>query len=221
MRRLRGEVALTLLCCGALGADAEAQGQGTGRAGKRAVLARDYEIALARSAAPKEVSAAAEIHVLTDSGYVIAVRGTNGNACLVDRSWPESLEPICFDSEGAATVMQTHLLRGAMMQAGAPLDAINAAIDEGLKRGRFRTPARPAMSYMMSAAQVLYNDAGQRVGAWQPHLMIFYPNLTSNQLGLGATPNPDAAIVVDAGKPWSNIMIVVKKAVTLEGIAGS
>ena len=32
-----------------------AQGQGTGRAGKRTLLGRDFEIALARSAAPTEV----------------------------------------------------------------------------------------------------------------------------------------------------------------------
>jgi hypothetical protein len=199
----------------------EAQGQGTGRAGKRALLARDYEIALARSAAPKEVSAAAEVYVLTDSGYVVAVRGTNGNACMVERSWPESLEPICYDAEAVTTVMQTHLLRGAMQQRGATIDAINQALEDGLKRGRFRTPTRPAMTYMMSAAQVLYNNDGKRVGPWQPHLMIFYPNLTSEQLGLGTTPSPDVAIVVDPGKPWSNIMIIVKKAVTPEGVAGS
>jgi hypothetical protein len=77
------------------------------------------------------------------------------------------------------------------------------------------------MTYMMSAAQILYNDQGKRVGAWQPHLMIFYPNLTSAQLGLGETANLDAAVVVDPGKPWSNIMIVVKKAVALEGHPGS
>ena len=204
-----------------MGSIANAQGQGTGRAGKRAILPRDFEITLARSAAPKEVSAAAEIFVLTDTGYAVAVRGTNGNACLVERSWPESLEPICYDAEAAATVMQTHLRRGAMLQAVASMEAINQEIDEGLKRGRFRTPTRPSMTYMMSAAQVLYNDSGKRVGAWQPHLMIYYPNLTNDQLGLGATPSTDAAIVVDPGKPWSNIMIVVKKAITPVGGPGS
>ncbi|MGH7712846.1 MAG: hypothetical protein ACREOG_16265 [Gemmatimonadaceae bacterium] len=199
---------------------AMAQGQGTGRSGKRALLSRDAEIALARSAAPKEVSAAAEIYVLTDTGYVVAVRGTNGNACLVDRSWPDSIEPHCFDSEAAATVMQTALRRGALLQAGARHEDINRDIDEGSRNGRFRLPTRPAMTYMMSSAQVLYNDDGKRVGAWQPHLMIYFPNLTSAALGLGAAPNPDAAIVVDPGKPWSNIMIIVKKAIAPEGRSG-
>jgi hypothetical protein len=201
-----------------LAVDANGQGQGSGRAGKRALLARDLEIALARSAAPKEVSTAAEIFVLTERGYEVAVRGTNGNACLVSRSWPESLEPQCFDPEAVRTVMQTELHRGALLQAGASMETITREIEEGLRRGTFRAPSRPAMTYMMSSAQVLYNDAGKRVGAWQPHLMIFYPNLTNEQLGLGSTPNPAAAMVVDPGQPLANIMIIVKKAIDPEGI---
>jgi len=198
--------------------EASAQGQGTGRAGKRTLLARDFEIALARSAAPKEVSAGAEIYVLTERGYDVAIRGTNGNACLVSRSWPESLEPQCYDPEAVQTVLQTELRRGAMLQSGAPMETINREIEDGLRKGAFRVPTRPAMTYMMSSAQVLYNDEGKRVGAWQPHLMIFYPNLTSEQLGLGSTPNPAAAIVVDPGQPLANIMIIVKKAIDPVGI---
>ncbi len=198
-----------------------AQGQGFGRAGKRTLLEREFEIALARSAAPKEVSAGAEIYVLTERGYDVAVRGTNGNACLVSRSWPESLEPQCFDPEAVQTVMQIDLRRGALTQAGASMETINREIEEGLRRGVFRVPTRPAMTYMMSSAQVLYNDEGKRVGAWQPHLMIFYPNLTSEQLGLGSTPNPAAAIVVDPGKPLAKIIIIVKNAIDPEGIPGT
>ena len=194
------------------------QGQSTGRAGKRTLLPRETEIALARSAAPKEVSAGAEIYVLTERGYDVAVRGTNGNACLVSRSWPESLEPQCFDPEAVSTVLQTELRRGAMLRSGASMETINREIEDGLRKGAFRVPTRPAMTYMMSSAQVLYNDEGKRVGAWQPHLMIFYPNLTSEQLGLGSTPNPAAAIVVDPGQPLANIMIIVKKAIDPEKI---
>ena len=76
--------------------------------------------------------------------------------------------------------------------------------------GKYRLPRRPAMSYMMSSGQVLYDDDGNRVGRWQPHLMIFYPNLTPADLGLGGSPSPEAAVVVDEGLPLSNIMIVVK-----------
>jgi hypothetical protein len=181
------------------------------RPGKRAILPRAQEIALARSAAPSEVSGAATIYVLTDTGYAVGHQGTNGNACLVDRSWPESLEPTCYDSEAAATVMQTTLVQMAGVQRGTPVADIDRALADGLRSGRFRLPGRPAMSYMMSSAQKLISDDGRPAGNWQPHLMLFVPYITGEQLGLGATPNPAAAIVVNPGQPSANIMVIVKK----------
>ena len=50
--------------------------------------------------------------------------------------------------------------------------------------GEFRLPRRPAMVYMMSAAQILYTPDGRRVGAWKPHLMLYYPVLRATDLGL-------------------------------------
>ena len=41
------------------------------------------EIALARSAAPASISEGAEILVLGERGYDVAVKGTNGFVCLV------------------------------------------------------------------------------------------------------------------------------------------
>ena len=34
----------------------------------------------------------------------------------------------------------------------------------------------------MSREQVLYSDEGRNVGRWHPHLMIYYPHLTSADL---------------------------------------
>ncbi len=196
-----------------------AQSQASGRAGKRSLLATDVEIALARSAAPREVSAAADVYTLTDTGYVLAVRGTNGNACLVNRSWPDALEPHCFDAEASATVMQHDLLRTALYQRGISKTEVDRDIADRVLDGRLKLPRRPAMTYMMSAAQVLYDDSGKKVGAWQPHLMLHMPYLTSEELGLGSTPNPAAAIMVDSGKPNANLMIIVTKAIAPEPAA--
>ncbi len=191
------------------------------RPGKRKLLAPEHEIALARSAAPRDVSALATVYVLTDSGYARAVEGTNGNACLVDRSWPESLEPICYDPEGRATHMQMSLVQMAGVQQGRKPDAIDRELAEGLRSGRFRLPMRPAMAYMMSSAQQLIGDDGRPAGRWQPHLMLYVPYLTSEQLGLGNVPNPAAAIVGDSGKPTANVMIIVKQFVDPEGKTAS
>lgn len=207
----------TLLLLVLLPCLANAQAAARSRPGKRALLPAAKEIALARSAAPAEVSRDATVYVLTDTGYAVAVPGTNGNACLVDRSWPDSLEPQCFDPEARATIMQTSLAQMAGIQQGRPAESIDRELAEGMRSGRFRLPTRPAMSYMMSSAQRLIGDDGRPAGAWQPHLMLFMPYMTSEQLGLGATPNPAAGIMVDSGKPTANLMVIVKKFVDPEG----
>ena len=207
---MRGGSWTLIAVLAATGGPLAAQSAGAGRAGARQLLPRDREIALARTAAPAEVSRDASVMVLTAKGFEVAVKGTNGVTCIVNRSHPESLEPHCFDAEGSATVLPIELRRTELLQEGKTAEEIDREIAAGLLDGRFRLPRRPAMSYMMSPEQVLVSDEGKNVGRWQPHIMIFYPHLAATDLGLGATPSTDAAMVVDPGKPLSNIMVVVK-----------
>ena len=179
---------------------AAAQSAGAGRGGPRVQLPREREIALARTAAPPAVSRDATVMVLTERGFEVAVKGTNGVTCVVNRSHPESLEPHCFDPEAAATVLPMELRRTELLREGKTTEDIDQEVAAGLLEGRYRLPRRPAMSYMMSSEQVLYDDEGKRVGKWQPHLMIYYPHLSSADLGLGDAPSTDAAMVVDGGK---------------------
>src|ERR1700679_3481512 len=51
------------------------------------LMARDAEIALARSAAPDAISHDASVIVLTRHGYETAVEGKNGWGCWVGRGW--------------------------------------------------------------------------------------------------------------------------------------
>jgi hypothetical protein len=192
------------------GGQATAQSAAAGRTGPRTLLPREREIALARTAAPGEVSRDATVMVFTERGFEVAVKGASDVTCVVNRSHPESLEPHCFDAEGSATVLPMELRRTELLREGKSTEEIDREIADGLLEGKYRLPRRPAMSYMMSPHQVLYNDEGRKVGKWQPHLMIFYPHLTSADLGLGGTPSTEAALVVDDGKAVSNIMIVVK-----------
>jgi hypothetical protein len=190
--------------------EAAAQSADAGRSGPRTLLPRGREIALARTAAPASVSRDATVMVLTPRGFEVAVKGTNGVTCVVNRSHPLSLEPHCFDAEGSATILPMELRRTELLREGKSPDEVDREIAAGLLSGQYRLPRRPAMSYMMSAEQVLYDDEGKLVGRWQPHLMIYYPHLTSSDLGLGSETSTDAAVVVDAGKAVSNVMIVVK-----------
>lgn len=187
-----------------------AQSTGAGRTGPRSLLPRDREIALARSAAPTDVSRDATVMVLTSRGFEVGITGTSGVTCVVNRSHPESLEPHCFDPEASATVLPMELRRTERLREGKSADAIDREIAAGLMDGTFRLPRRPAMTYMMSSEQVLYDDDGTKVGRWKPHLMIFYPHLKSADLGLGGKPSTEAAVMVDPGNALSNIMIVVR-----------
>jgi len=193
------------------GGQVMAQSVAAGRTGPRTLLPREREIALARTAAPAAVSQDATVMVLTERGFEVAVKGTSGVTCVVNRSHPLSLEPHCFDAEASATVLPMELRRTELLREGKSNEEIDREIAAGLLSGKYRLPRRPAMSYMMSSEQVLYNDEGQKVGKWEPHLMIFYPHLTYADLGLGGTPSTQAALVVDEGKAVSNIMIVVKE----------
>lgn len=188
---------------------AECQGIETGQAGPRAVLDRQEEIALALSAAPSDVSTGARVLVWNGDGFDTARAGSTGVTCYVARSWPDSLEPHCFDEEGSATILPIHMRQMELWHAGKSKEAIDAEIAEGLRSGHFRLPSRPAMSYMMSEGQELIGDDGSPAGNWEPHLMIYFPWMTQEGLGLGDVPSIDAAMVVDPGTPFSNIMIVV------------
>lgn len=214
----RGVIVSLVIAVGALGRPVTAQSSEDGRAGPREQLARDFETTLALSAAPPAVAEEASVLLWTGSGFEVGRAGSNGVTCYVARSWPESLEPHCFDEEGSVTILPIHLRQMELWHLGRSQAAIEAEIGEGLRSGHFRLPNRPVMSYMMSDGQVLFNDEGTRVGRWQPHLMIYYPYLTQAALGLGAVPSAEAAMVVDPGTPLSNIMIVVRDFVAVEAI---
>jgi hypothetical protein len=187
-----------------------AQGAGGGESGPRPLLPAEREIALARSAAPAAISDSATVYVLTARGYEVAVRGSNGAACYVSRDWLRSLEPHCFDAEGAATILPRAMRRVELLHQGRTPAEADREIADGVASGTFRLPRRPAMSYMLSAAQQLVADDGRAVGAWQPHIMIYYPYLTAADLGLVAGASAPGLFVVDPGQPTANIVIVVR-----------
>ena len=188
-----------------------AQRPGTGQSGRRPLLPRPREIALARSAAPPAVSDSATIYVLGDKEYEIAVHGTNGNACYVDRDRVETVAPECFNAEGAATIMALEMHRIALLHQGHSVPETDREIADGLASGRFHLPRRPALCYMMSADQSLFDDDGKPTGHWYPHLMLYMPYVTAAELGLGKTGSDGkTALVQWEGSPLANVMIVVR-----------
>jgi hypothetical protein len=194
---------LSLAAAVAIAAPVHAQSYGGGRSGPRALLPRNEEIALARSAAPAALSDSATIYALTATGYEVAIAGTNGAACYVSRDWLHSIEPHCFDADGAATVLPMAMRRVELLHQGRSREEADREIADGVLTGRFRIPTRPVISYMFSAAQQLVSDDGRSVGAWKPHVMIYHPYWTSAGLS-----GPEV-MLSDAGKPTASLVVVV------------
>lgn len=169
-------------------------------------LAESREIALARSAAPEAVSERAAIWVLRDGEYEIAVEGLNGNACMVSRSRSRSLEPICYDPEGARTLLPIEARLVELRLARGDREAAWKTVTEEIERGDLKLPNRPAMTYMLSSAQRLVADDGREVGAWRPHFMIYIPYARSEDFGLFGTTSQ--VFVAREGGPLAHLITV-------------
>lgn len=218
MGRVAAMVTAMVLLAGAGGLQAQeaADSAAITRAGPRTALPLPEEIALARSGAPAKVSAEATIIAWNGSEFVTAVEGTGEATCYVARGWPDAVEPHCFDAEGARTILPIHLLENRLRHEGVAEEEIEARVAEGIRSGELQLPTRPVMSYMMSAAQEIRTGNGTPIGAWRPHLMIYYPYLTDRAIGSSDGPVFEAGVVLDAGTALSNITIPVAEFVEVE-----
>jgi hypothetical protein len=182
---------------------------------------RNAEVALARTAAPKSVSADATVVVLTPHGYETAAKGANGFVCIVERSWmspfdhpefwnPKNRSPICYNPAAARSILPYTFKRTELVLAGLTnpqmLDRIKAAV----ANKELPMPEPGAMSYMLSKESYL-ND---RAGHWVPHLMFHIPktdpgtwgaNLDDSPVVLDPrfVPEPETTFLVPVGK-WSD-----------------
>jgi hypothetical protein len=91
----------------------------------------------------------------------------------VARSWQTSIEPHCFDAEGAETIMRIHLREVELLHRGSTPEEADREVGAAILSGPFRLPRRPVLSWMMSPEQSLISDAGQPAGRWRPHVMIY------------------------------------------------
>jgi hypothetical protein len=176
------------------------------------VLSETEEVALARSAAPAQVTDEATILVLREGRYHTAAEGSNGVTCMVSRSLPLSIEPICYDPEASRTILPMEIRRIEMRLGGVSPEEVDQRIAEAIGEGELLLPQRPAMAYMLSAGQILYSDAETRVGAFVPHIHLYMPYATAEQFGgLGGGPPAAPAVMFDEGKPTANLVVFVRE----------
>jgi hypothetical protein len=192
------------------------------------MMSRDGEMALARSAAPANISGRATIKVLTTSGYQLAREGDNGFVCMVMRGWtaptytPEQLRdlvydttvraPICFDPEATRTVMPYYELRSRLAMQGKTPDQIADGIQAALAKGELPKREGVSFAYMWSADQHL----GPGVGHWHPHMMVFSPYYKNSMLGDNEFAKPLPLVTDDAGTPFAVVVIPVDDALAVK-----
>jgi hypothetical protein len=185
------------------------------------MMARDAEIALARSAAPAAISDRATVKILAKSGYEVASEGDNGVVCMVMRGFsaptytpaqfrelvydPTIHAPICFTAPAARNVMPYYELRTRLAMEGKRSDQIAEGLQAAYIKGEL--PKRDAVSfaYMWSAHQHL----GSGIGAWHPHLMVFAPYYENAMIGGNAFGSLLPQVSDDAGTPFSVVVIPV------------
>jgi hypothetical protein len=173
----------------------------------------ESEIALARSAAPASISDGAEVMVLGRTGYRIAVKGTNGFLCIVERSWgaatdhpefwnPKIRGPICFNPPSARTFMPIYMMKTKLVLAGKSKAEIVQATASALDKKELPALEPGAMCYMMSKRQYL-SDQGM---SWHPHLMFFVPGEAAKSWGADLAGSP--VLATDDPEERVTIMMV-------------
>jgi hypothetical protein len=173
---------------------------------------RTTEIAMARTAAPAGISDHADVLVLGPRGYGVAVHGTNGFVCLVERAWtsdyddpdwmnPAVREPICYNAAASVAIVQRIIAKTRLAFGGATraqmIDSIRAAYD----RHELPLPPPGAMSYMMSKQTYF----GPYYGDGDPHLMFYFPRTDS--LAWGAVRGSPVIVHQDFPEPVTTFVI--------------
>jgi len=184
------------------------------------LMPQDAEIALAKSAAPDNISGKATIKVLTASGFKIVHEGDNGFVCLVMRGFgaptytpmefrnlvfdAKLRAPICFDPQAARTVVPYYELRHKLGLQGKTPDEIAKAVSDAYSTGVLPKRDKVSFAYMWSADQIL-----GPAGHWHPHMMVFSPHYENSMLGGNEGGAPGPVVTDDAGTPLAVVVIRV------------
>jgi hypothetical protein len=184
------------------------------------MMASEAEAALARSAAPANISDRATIKVLTASGYQVAHDGDNGFVCLVMRGssaptyTPAQIRdlvydaqlrgPICFNPEASRAVMPYYELRNKLAMEGKTPDQITEGIQAAYAKGVLPKRDGVSFAYMWSADQNLGS-----FGHWHPHMMVFCPYYENSMVGSNPFGAPLPLVTDDAGTPFAVVVIPV------------
>ena len=153
------------------------------------LINREQEIELALKAAPAHLRKDATVFVFTKNGYEKVRTGNNGFNCMVNRDGLQNGEtlvhPTCWDPEGSRTILPVMLRVGELLaQDKSPAD-IKRDIDDAFARGRFQSPAKAGIAYMLAGDVKFDRKSGQlSTTEFPPHYMFYAPGVTNADIGV-------------------------------------
>jgi len=152
-------------------------------------LPQEQEIELALSAGPEHLRLDATVYIFGKNGYQKIHSGQNGFTCMVNRDGNQAgdndLKPTCWDPEGSATIVPVMLRVGELMAQGKTADEIKHDIDAGFSAGRFSSPRKTGIAYMLRG-DVQYDPKTKEIikTLFPPHYMIYAPSVTNADIGM-------------------------------------
>ncbi|HMG73066.1 MAG TPA: hypothetical protein VK582_06150 [Pyrinomonadaceae bacterium] len=155
----------------------------------QALLAPEKEIELALKAGPAHLRSGATVFVFGKHGYEKARTGTNGFNCMVNRDGIQNgdtaVHPTCWDPEGSRTILPVMLRVGELLAQQKSAAEITRDIDEGFAQGRFHSPAKTGIAYMLAGDVKFDPKSGQLSTTEFPaHYMIYAPGVTNADIGM-------------------------------------
>lgn len=162
------------------------------------LLPQEQEIQMALDAGPEHVRAAASVYVFGKDGYRKVRSGSNGFTCLVNRDGnqknDQDLKPTCWDPEGSRTIVPVMLRVGELMARSASAQEIERDIEAGFASGRFSSPRKTGIAYMLNGDIQFDPQTGSVMKRlFPPHYMIYSPGVTNADIGMEGTEQQESA----------------------------
>ena len=152
----------------------------------------DLEIRYALSALPPALRDKAAAYVLDPAkGYAPARHGSNGLACLVERTAWELADfrndiyiPLCYDAAGTNAHFKVIMDAAELRAQGMSATALKAEIEKRYADKTYGIPERAGLSYMISPIMRTVGPPDMQVHTMaMPHFMFYAPGVTNENIG--------------------------------------
>jgi hypothetical protein len=177
------------MCVLSLGGLMHGEISGRGNPPAQALLPPEKEIELALKAGPAHLRSEATVYIFGKRGYEKTRTGTNGFNCMVNRDGIQNgntaVHPTCWDPEGSRTILPVMLRVGELLAQQKSAAEITRDIDEGFAQGRFHSPSKTGIAYML-AGDVKFDPKSGKLSTTEfpAHYLIYAPSVTNADIGM-------------------------------------